>query len=213
MVFKGYRFGMLLQLAVGPMCLMVFHIAASGGFIKGLTLASAITLIDALYIALSGAGIASIINKPRIKKVIKVFGCIVLVLFGINTILGAFDHQLLPSVSLLLDMKGHGIFVQGLLLTASNPLTIIFWSGVFSSQIIENKYTLRQLIFFGFGCVLSTISFMTVVAVVGTIVNEFLPAYVILLLNIIVGGVLILFGIKLILPDKIKDGLNAEKLL
>ena len=30
--FEGLRFGMLLQLAIGPMCLMVFNTAKNQGF-------------------------------------------------------------------------------------------------------------------------------------------------------------------------------------
>ncbi len=32
MLFKGYKFGMLLQIAVGPVCLFIFQAAASAGF-------------------------------------------------------------------------------------------------------------------------------------------------------------------------------------
>lgn len=204
MIIKGFKFGMLLQLAVGPMCLMVFNTSASGGFIMGFTLAAAIALIDALYISLSGLGVASIINKPGVKKVIKLFGFIVLVLFGINTILGAFNFSLLPSASFFTNIKGQSIFIQGLLLTASNPLTIIFWSGVFSSQVVENDYNFRQLFFFGLGSILSTISFMTAVAAAGSMVNTFLPELVIQVFNIAVGIVLIIFGFKLLLSDREK---------
>ena len=65
MIYKGFKFGMLLQLAIGPMCLMVFNTSATYGFLVGLSLVLAISLIDGLYITLSGLGIAAIINKYR----------------------------------------------------------------------------------------------------------------------------------------------------
>lgn len=43
----GLKFGMLLQLAIGPMCLLVFNTAKNMGFINALSLVSAIALIDA----------------------------------------------------------------------------------------------------------------------------------------------------------------------
>lgn len=33
--FEALKFGMLLQLAVGPMCLLVFNTAKNSGFVSG----------------------------------------------------------------------------------------------------------------------------------------------------------------------------------
>ena len=63
MIYRGFKFGMILQLAVGPMCLMVFNTSATYGFLMGLSLVLAISLIDCLYIILSGFAVAAIINK------------------------------------------------------------------------------------------------------------------------------------------------------
>lgn len=199
MIYKGFKFGMLLQLAVGPMCLMVFNTSTTYGFLMGLSLVLAISLIDGLYITLSGIGIGAVINRPKIKSIFKILGCIVLVMFGANTIAGAFDLGLLPDLKLFTNVTNQSIFIQGLLLTASNPLTIIFWGGVFSTQVIENDYSKRQLILFGFRCILSTLSFLTFVSLCGSVLSVFLPQKIIQFLNISAGVILIYFGIKLLL--------------
>ncbi len=198
MVWKGLKFGMLLQLAVGPMCFMVFHTSTTDGFVYGLYLVSAIALVDAVYIALSCAGVAAIINRARVKAAMKVIGCLVLVFFGANTIAGVFDFSFLPNAALFSGASSKNLFVQGLLLTASNPLTIIFWSGMFSTQMIENKWNKKQLFFFAAGCVLATVTFLTAVALLGSIVSGFLPPVIIQILNVAVGIVLIFFGIRLL---------------
>lgn len=198
MVLKGLKFGMILQFAVGPMCLMVFNMSTTYGFVYGLYLVFAIALIDALYIALSCVGVAAIINRERVKATVKLVGCLVLVLFGANTISGIFDLSFLPHISLLSNASSENIFVQGLLLTASNPLTIVFWSGMFSTQMIENKWNKKQLFFFAVGCVMATIIFLTVVAILGSILSSFLPHIIINFLNVAVGIVLIFFGIRLL---------------
>ncbi len=202
MILKGIKFGMLLQLAVGPMCVMVFQTSATYGLLISLSLVLAIAIVDAIYIALSGLGTAAILNNNKVKFAIKIFGCIVLVLFGANTIAGAFHLSLLPSITLFSNISGRSIFAQGLLLTASNPLTIIFWSGVFSTQIIEHNYNNRQLFFFGFGCVLSTLCFLSLIAILGTVISGFLSQNIIEFLNICVGIILIYFGIRLLLKKQ-----------
>ncbi len=198
MVLKGLKFGMLLQFAVGPMCLMVFNTSATYGFIYGLHLVPAIALIDALYIALSCIGVAAVINKAKVKAAIKLAGCLVLVLFGANTISAVFDLSLLPDIALFSNASSENLFVQGLLLTASNPLTIVFWSGMFSTQMIENEWNNKQLFLFAAGCVMATITFLTVVVFLGSILSNFLPQFIVQFLNVIVGIALIFFGIRLL---------------
>ncbi|CAB1250658.1 Putative efflux protein [Ruminococcaceae bacterium BL-4] len=208
MILKGLRFGMLLQFAVGPMCLMVFNTSTTYGFICSLHLVFAIALIDALYIILSCVGVASVISKKKVKVIVKLIGCIVLVLFGVNTISGAFDLSFLPRITLFSNISSKNLFVQGLLLTATNPLTIIFWSGVFSAQTIENKWNRKQLFLFATGCVLATIIFLTAVAILGSILSSFLPQIIVRFLNVAVGVILIIFGIRL-LCKKSKDEITA----
>ena len=140
MLLKGLRFGMLLQLAIGPMCMLVFKTATNNGFGVALSLVVAIACIDALYILLSGFAVSKFISRPRVKRALKIFGSAVLILFGGNIVLGAFGMSLFPSIKLFSATTHATIFIQGLLLTASNPLTIIFWGGVFSAQVGENNY-------------------------------------------------------------------------
>ena len=202
MIIKGFRFGLLLQLAVGPMCLLVFNTSASEGLLSGLMLVSAITLVDGLYILLSGFGIAAIMKNVRIQRIIKLFGCVILILFGISMITGALGYNLLPSFLLFSAESQENIFLKGLLLTASNPLTILFWSGVFSTQVIEHKLNKLQLFYFGSGCILSTLSFLSVIALLGTVVSRFLPQIIMTGLNVVVGVLLIFFGLRLVISKE-----------
>ncbi len=207
LVSKGFRFGMLLQLAVGPMCLMVLSTAADGGFFLGLSVVAAIALIDALYIFLSCAGAAAFIGKPKVTKALKVVDCLVLVVFGADSILSVFGKALLPHLSLFSAGSGESLFMRGLILTASNPLTILFWGGVLSAKTAENTWNRKQLFYFGFGCVLSTLVFLSVVALAGSLIGGALPAAVIKALNIGVGILLIFFGLRLGLKkDRVGDG-------
>ena len=126
------------------MCLLVFNTAADGGLAGGLTLMSAIALVDLTFIVLAGLGVGALLERNNVRKAVKLFGSLVLVLFGANMAAEAFGIGLLPNVRLF-SAVGGGLFVTGLLLTASNPLTIIFWSGVFAAQIAENGYDRSQL--------------------------------------------------------------------
>jgi len=202
MIFKGLRFGMLLQLAIGPMCLMVFNTSASHGFVYGVCLMAAVALIDALYIALSCAGAAAVVSRPKVKSAVKLASGLVLALFGANTIAGAFGFSLLPDIAFFSAESSRNLFIQGLLLAASNPLTIVFWSGMFSAQMIENQWNRKQLFFFASGCVLSTVIFLTFISFLGSAASGFLPRAALQALNVIVGSFLIFFGVRLVIKKE-----------
>jgi len=55
-------------------------------------------------------------------------------------------------------------------------MTIIFWAGVFSAKIMQEKWKQREVYFFGFGAVLATLSFLSFIALIGTFSMTFLPA-------------------------------------
>lgn len=198
MILRGLKFGMLLQFSIGPMCLMVFNASATYGFVRSLHLVFAIAIIDALYIALSSVGIVSVINKTKVTATIKLIGCSVLILFGANILSGVFNVSFIPSTALLSNAANGNLFIQGLLLAASNPLTIVFWSGMFSAQMMENQWNTNQLFLFAAGCVMATIIFLTAVAFLGTICSGFLPQIIMNFLNMAVGIFLIVFGLRLL---------------
>jgi threonine/homoserine/homoserine lactone efflux protein len=166
-----------------------------------LVFVSAVALVDAFFIFLAGIGMVSIIDKDNVKRVLKYIGGIVLIIFGINTILGCFNYSIIPNLKINTN-NTQNIFIQGLILTLSNPLTIIFWGGVFTGKMNDESYNKHQIFLFGLGCVISTLVFLSLIALAGTIVNVFLPESFITILNFIVGLVIILFGIKMAIKKK-----------
>ena len=60
---QGFKFGMLLQLAIGPVCLFVFNTGAQRGFFSGWSAAAAVVVVDYLYITLSGFGVAAVLKS------------------------------------------------------------------------------------------------------------------------------------------------------
>jgi threonine/homoserine/homoserine lactone efflux protein len=196
---KGFTFGALLQIAIGPLCLLVFRTSAARGFAAALPLVFAVAMVDALYIFLSCLGAAALLSGDRMKKAVKLLGCAILSAFGANMLADVFGYSLLPRISIFSGASGANLFVQGFLLTASNPLTIVFWSGVFSAQIAENHWDRAGLAAFSAGCVLSTLVFMSLTALLGRLCAGFLPPAAIRILNALVGAALIYYGIRLLM--------------
>jgi len=202
MVFKGFRFGMLLQIAVGPVCLFIFQTAASSGFAAAETGVLGVAIADALFIAAAILGIGALISRyPKAEKFLKYFGAAVLLIFGTSIIAGVFGFSLVPSLDFFQKQGAGDVFIKALLLTLSSPLTILFWAGVFSSKISEENMLRRDMYFFGLGAVLSTLFFLTFVSILGRMVNSFLNPDLLSALNVVVGLMLTGFGVKTALKN------------
>jgi threonine/homoserine/homoserine lactone efflux protein len=196
---KGFRFGMLLQLAIGPVCIFIFQLASTKGFMQGAAGVLGVVLIDGLFIMAAIFGMASLIEKKNIKTVLRFIGAAILFLFGISTILGQFGIVLIPSISASGVSSANSAFLNAILLTASNPLTIIFWAGVFSAEITDANMKKSEMYSFGAGALLSTLLFLTLVAAAGALIKNFLSDDIIMSLNIFVGFLLIFFSIRMVI--------------
>ena len=194
MIIKGFRFGMILQLAIGPVCLFIFQTGAQAGFWAAFSGVLGTVLVDGSEIVLAILGVGALLQKSQnARKILQYGGAAVLILFGLSNILGAFGVNLLPGLAL-----GHSdhMFWQTVLLALSNPLTVLFWAGVFAAKIAEEEMTGRDLNGFGLGCALATLVFLTLISAVGAFSAVVLPRALIRGLNVAVGCVMIGFGVK-----------------
>ena len=196
MILKGFKFGMLLQIAVGPICIYIFNEAVMKGILNAMVGVFGVAIVDAIYISLSLIGITALVQKH--EKILKYFGALVLCVFGIKTILGAFGESEI-SIVISSEVNYYKTFLSALALTASNPLTIVFWSGVFSTKIVEEKSCRTDEIKFGLGAVIATVFFLSFIAVVGQFTKSFFSVKFISGLNVLVGSLLLYFGVKLIM--------------
>lgn len=131
---KGLYFGMMLQLAIGPVCLFIFNTATTNGFFSAMQVVVAVTLIDALFIILSLFGISLILNNENIMFFFKIFSGMILIFFGINLICSVFDFPFFNNIFSIENLLSNNFFLTGLVLTVSNPLTIVFWGSFFQSK-------------------------------------------------------------------------------
>ncbi|GGA41518.1 LysE/ArgO family amino acid transporter [Psychrobacillus lasiicapitis] len=198
MIWKGFQFGMFLQVAVGPICLFIFQTAAISGFVEAEIGVLGVAIVDGFYILAAIFGIGKILNKyPNLKEVVRYFGAAVLVLFGLSNIVGVFGFSIIPSLNFQAEQSVEAIFVQTLVLTLSNPLTILFWAGVLSTKILEEDFKQKDMYSFGLGAVLSTFFFLSIISILGNFLFIFLEPIVLKGLNVIVGLMLVTFGIRI----------------
>jgi threonine/homoserine/homoserine lactone efflux protein len=195
---EGMRFGLLLQLAVGPVCLFVYRTSSVHGVWRGLVAVWGVALVDALYIALAGLGVMRWAEAGVARRALQYAGAIVIALFALDITTSALGMQLLPSMApVAAAARGGSSFFAAALLTGSNPLTIVFWAGVFSAKVAAQRHNRRDLWWFSLGCVGATIAFLAVTAVLGALVGRLAPGVVVRILNMAVGCALLHFALRL----------------
>ncbi len=196
MILKGFRFGMILQLAVGPISLFILQVALSSGLGRSLQGVVGVTLVDGLFVLGAILGLGNLIDRTtKIKVYMKYFGGCVVIIFGVSYVMSVFGHQLLPSIGPGYSFN-ESVFVRAVAMTSGNPLTLVFWAGVFSTKMVEEKMTRKHMYLFGIGAILSTFLCMTLIAVLGGYLSPFLDESLILVLNVFVGLILIAYGLK-----------------
>jgi threonine/homoserine/homoserine lactone efflux protein len=201
-LFDGFKFGMILQLAIGPICLMIFTLASNQSFIHGAAASLGAALADTIFILAAIGGIAKFIQNPKAKKGFQYGSAIILILFGLYMLYSSIT-QSIEATQRAFNYTIRQSFIFVFLFTLSSPLTIAFWAALFSTKITSEKYTMKQALTFGAGAVVSTIVFLNLVAVSGSIMNQFLPSVAIKIINICIAVVITGFGIKKLYQSKI----------
>lgn len=198
MIIKGFKLGILLQFAIGPVCLFIFQIAAMNGFSSAFPGILGVVLIDSLYIFCALLGFGKILKSATNKRIfiLKLCGAIILFIYGLDMILDFFNISLFLDFTSRNVLYASNVFAEAMLLTLSNPLTIIFWSAIFSKEISNNLLEVRELYLFSFGAILSTLVFLIIVALCAAFTNKFFPSYIIQLLNLVIGSLLVYFSFK-----------------
>lgn len=196
---KGYLTGLFLQLAIGPIFLIILNITLENGLWHGLFAVSGVAIVDYLYIICAIFGVGKLLETPKYKKIFTIISSIILTIFGVlliqKGILNSFNHSNIGVEKVSLSQS----FMTTFILTISSPLTIIFWTSIFTNKSIEYSLTKKQLVPFGIAAGLATISFLCIVVFILSQFNSLIPELILKLLNIIVGIVLITISIQRLL--------------
>ena len=191
---NGLATGLFLQLAIGPVFFYIINLALQRSIYDGLVAVLAVTIVDYLYITLSIVGIGKLLEKKKTKNVFGIISSIVLIIFGVIIIKGIVDNGLstavnIESASLLSS------FLSVFILTISSPMTIVFFTSIFTAKAVEFNYTKKELYIFGFSVGSATFLFMGLSVILFSLLKQSVPIAMIQSLNLLVGVVLIGYGV------------------
>ena len=193
-IFKnGLVTGLFLQLAIGPVFFFIVNLSLQKTIWDGLIAVLAVTIVDYMYITLSILGIGALLEKKRIKKIFGIASSLVLIIFGAIIIKGIIDNNITTIINT--NTKNlFSSFTSVFFLTISSPMTIVFFTSLFTAKAVEYNYTKKELAIFGFSVGLATLIFMGTAIILFSLVKGTIPISLIQILNILVGCLLIIYG-------------------
>lgn len=126
---QGLLLGIGLALNVGPISLLCLRQAISNGFTAGAAVGLGAATADMAYAVAAALGLGALGQLlGEIAGPMRIIGGLMLIWFGFN----GWRKRAHPSAPAQLG-AGAQIYASTVLLTLTNPLTILFFAGIFAS--------------------------------------------------------------------------------
>jgi L-lysine exporter family protein LysE/ArgO len=161
-IYLSYVFlGLSLAAPIGPVNAAQLEKGIRNGFFHSWFVGLGAMVADGFYMLLVYLGFVHFLEKPIIQAFLWSFGCFVLVYTGIESIFkaGKITEKNFRSIEPLSKS-----FLSGFFMSLSNPLTILFWLGIYGSVMAKtaSSYSTDQILLFSiavlFGLLLWDIS-------------------------------------------------------
>jgi putative LysE/RhtB family amino acid efflux pump len=134
-LWLGFGLGFVVGAQPGPISLFLVRSTLRRGLGTGIAIGAGIAVVDTLYAAVGAAGAASVLTIGGVQLAFGLLGAGVLVALGCRTLWTAFrvrtGGELDGEVA-----SPRRAFLLSLVATASNPLTIALWTGVFAAATV-----------------------------------------------------------------------------
>jgi len=197
---NGLLTGLFLQLAIGPVFFFIMNLVLQRTIYDGFAAVFAVTIVDYLYITLAIIGVGKLLEKKKFKKIFERVSSIILIIFGLIIINGIISNGLANNIEIS-STNLFSSFLSVFFITISSPMTIVFFTGIFTAKAVEYNYTKKQLYIFGLSVGLATFLFMSMSVIIFFFLKGAIPTLIIKILNLLVGLVLIGYGLTRILNN------------
>jgi threonine/homoserine/homoserine lactone efflux protein len=204
-VFTGIQLGIVLAFLIGPVFFTILQTSLERGFQKGALVALGVSISDTLYVLLCYFGLVRYLNltNPDVRMYMAYAGGCTLMVFGIYYLFIKSRRPLNREEHLSKERKKYRYILKGFIINGLSPLVLIFWLSTISIASLDFGYDKGIEFFLFFMAVLITV-----------LVTDLLKAYLahklgtlitprsIMITNVVLGIVMIVFGLRLILQSK-----------
>ncbi|MGS2776459.1 LysE family transporter [Robertmurraya sp. GLU-23] len=194
-VFFSYvLLGLSLAAPIGPINAAQMDKGIKHGFLNAWVLGLGSVIADIFYMLLVFLGFSQFIEIPIVKMFLWLFGFFVLVYTGVEGLMGAGKIVLSNGNR---DASLTKSFITGFFMSISNPLTILFWLGIYGSVLAKTAtmYAHTELLYFSSAIILGLIIWDVCMAAVASSFRKLLTTKLLTIITIISSISLIGFGL------------------
>ncbi|MDQ0228093.1 LysE family transporter [Metabacillus niabensis] len=193
-IFSYIFLGLSLAAPIGPINAAQIDKGIKGGFLNAWLVGLGATMADIVYMLLVYLGLVHFLEIPFMKAFLWLFGFFVLVYTGIESLISAGKLTLHGNRSNVTYSRS---FISGFFMSLANPLTILFWLGIYGSVLANavEAYSMKQLMINSFAIILGLLIWDFTMACVASTFRRFLTNRLLIGISYLSGLSLIGFGI------------------
>jgi threonine/homoserine/homoserine lactone efflux protein len=194
LIFSYIFLGISLAAPIGPVNAAQLDRGIKGGFLNAWLVGLGATLADIIYMLFVYLGLVHFLEIPILKTFLWLFGFFVLVYTGVESLLGA--GKILMSNQRTSPTYSKSFF-SGFFMSLANPLTIMFWLGIYGAVLANAKasFSTNQLIVYSSAIIFGLLIWDVTMACVASTFRKFLTNNLLTAISIISGFSLIGFGL------------------
>ena len=187
--------GVSLAAPIGPVNAAQLDTGIKNGFLHAWIFGIGALIADVLYMSMVYVGIGQIIDSTLVKTILWSFGCFVLTYTGVESLLSLHKIELVMKSGKKTLLKRS--FLTGFFMSLLNPLTILFWLGIYGSVLAETAETFakNQLTIFSLAIIAGIILWDTIMATISSGARRLLSIGLLKVISIISSLSMIGFGI------------------
>lgn len=193
-LFSHFLLGLSLAAPIGPINTAQMERGIRNGFWHAWLVGLGAMMADGAFMLLVYFGVIHFLNEPFMKTFLWLFGCFVLTYTGVESLLQAGKQGIGNRGGSEEPVKS---FLAGFLLSVSNPMSILFWLGIYGSVLADMiaKYEAREVMLYSSAIMAGIMLWDVMMALLASAFRRFLTRPLLVTISALSGLSLIGFGI------------------
>ncbi|MEK4003562.1 LysE family transporter [Paenibacillus sp. FSL H3-0333] len=186
--------GISLSAPMGPINVAQLDRGARMGFLQSWVIGLGAMCADLVYMLLIYFGLAHFLNTPFMKTFLWTFGSFVLLYTGIDTLK---NMNTASQTALRGEQTSISAFHSGFLMALMNPLSILFWLGIYGSILAKSMENQQfdQVLWNSIGIFVGILFWDLVMAMISSLFHQFTGPAVLRFISLAAGICLLSFGL------------------
>jgi threonine/homoserine/homoserine lactone efflux protein len=202
-VFNGVKFGIVLAFLIGPVFFTIIQTSIERGFWRGALVSLGVSFSDTVYVAICYLGLFQFLNDDKFRSNMAYVGGAILILFGLYHLLVKSRKAHAITVKTENEVRSIKYFVKGFVINGVSPMVLIFWIGTLSVATVDMGYSKGyELIMFFAALLITVLATDLLKAFLADKLRVLITHRFLMIMNVLVGICLIVFGIRLLLMAK-----------